>query len=85
MNNPSAFIDKIKNFKAESIDDGVLDKTNKLIADNKDAYSPDKMKTVAAAAMYLCSWSLNILTFNYIYKNVKPLQDAKAAALEDLD
>jgi len=43
------------------------------------------MKTVATAAMYLCSWSLNILKFNVIFKNVKPLQDAKAAALEDLD
>jgi len=38
MSNPSKFIDTIKGFKAETIDEGTLDKTNKLIAEHKEMY-----------------------------------------------
>jgi len=34
------------------------------------------------AASKLCAWSVNIVTFNKIYKNVRPLQEAKDKANE---
>ena len=34
------------------------------------------------AASKLCAWSVNIVTFNRIFKEVKPLQIAKAQSEE---
>jgi dynein heavy chain, axonemal len=36
------------------------------------------------AASKLCAWSVNIVTFNRIFKEVKPLQNAEAKAQEEL-
>ena len=36
------------------------------------------------AASKLCAWSVNIVTFNRIFKQVKPLQNAKETAEEEL-
>lgn len=36
------------------------------------------------AAGKLCAWVINIITFNRIYKQVKPLQDEKDRATEDV-
>lgn len=33
----------------------------------------------------MCSWVLNIITFNRIFKEVKPLSEAKDAAEADLN
>jgi dynein heavy chain len=38
------------------------------------------MKGKSIAAAYLCSWIVNIVKFNTIYKKVKPLKDAADAA-----
>ena len=41
------------------------------------------MKGKSTAAAYLCSWIVNIVRFNSIFKKVKPLKDsADAAVLE---
>ena len=37
------------------------------------------------AASKLCAWSVNIVIFNRIFKKVRPLQEAKDKANEDLD
>jgi dynein heavy chain len=34
------------------------------------------MKGKSVAAAYLCSWIVNIVTYNTIFKKVKPLKDA---------
>ena len=36
------------------------------------------------AASKLCAWSVNIVTFNRIFKEVKPLQIAENKASEEL-
>ena len=36
------------------------------------------------AASKLCAWSVNIVTFNRIFKEVKPLQNAEQKANEEL-
>lgn len=35
--------------------------------------------------MILCTWSLNIVTFNKIFKNVKPLVEAKNKAIDEVE
>lgn len=43
------------------------------------------MKSQNYAASKLCAWSTNIVTFNRIYKEVRPLQLARDKANDDLD
>jgi dynein heavy chain len=43
------------------------------------------MKGKSLAAGYLCSWIVNIVNYNTIYKKVKPLQDAAQAAQDTAD
>lgn len=41
------------------------------------------MKGKSVAAAYLCSWVVNIITYNSIYKKVKPLMDSAQAAEQE--
>jgi dynein heavy chain len=43
------------------------------------------MKGKSVAAAYLCSWIVNIVTYNTIYKKVKPLKDAADLAQATAD
>lgn len=43
------------------------------------------MLSQSFAASKLCAWSVNIVIFNRIFKKVRPLQEAKDKANEDLD
>lgn len=43
------------------------------------------MKGQNYAASKLCAWSTNIVDYNRIYKQVRPLQLARDKANEDLD
>ena len=43
------------------------------------------MVSQSFATSKLCAWSVNIVTFNRIYKNVRPLQEAKDKATEELE
>lgn len=43
------------------------------------------MKGKSVAAAYLCSWIVNIVTYNTIYKKVKPLSDAAEEAQSTAD
>jgi len=83
MNNPAKFLDQILAFNAEAIDDSVLVNVKKLMED--PGYTSEKMKTQNYAAMILCTWSINIVKFNSIFKMVKPLVESKNAAQEELD
>lgn len=38
------------------------------------------MKSKSFAAAFLCSWIVNIVTYNTIFKKVKPLKDAADGA-----
>jgi len=43
------------------------------------------MKGKSVAAAYLCSWIVNIVTYNTIFKKVKPLKDAADEAQSTAD
>jgi dynein heavy chain len=80
MNNPNQFIEKIRSFKAEVIEDKKLEALKPVLA--MDYFKPGKdgMGRYSEAGSYLCGWMVNVVKYNAIYKKVKPLQDSAAEA-----
>lgn len=72
------FLEQIINFNGENIDATILENVGKLMANPQ--YNVETMKSQNFAAMMLCSWSVNIVIFNRIFKNVAPLVASKNAA-----
>jgi len=85
MNQPEKFLERVMKFDGTDIDQGILDQVNKIIDDPAKKYTEKDMSGQSFAASKLCAWSVNIVTFNRIYKEVRPLQLAKEKANEDLD
>lgn len=78
MNNPKKFIEEIQNFNGEAIDEWKLDMLKPLLS--QDWFNFEIMKGKSQAAAFLCSWIVNIVNFNRIFKLVKPLKDSADAA-----
>ena len=78
MNQPEKFLDRVLTFNGEDIEQGILDTVYKIIDDPSKKYTEKDMLGQSFAASKLCAWSVNIVTFNRIFKEVKPLQNAKA-------
>ncbi|CAK4109520.1 unnamed protein product [Aphanomyces euteiches] len=74
MNNPGAFLDSLKVFKGEDIPEADILRVEPMIADPE--FTAEKMSSKSSAAANLCSWVVNIYTFNRIYVRVKPLMDS---------
>ncbi|RLO10654.1 hypothetical protein DYB28_016073, partial [Aphanomyces astaci] len=74
MNNPGAFLDSLKVFRGEDIPEADIGRVEPMIADPE--FTAEKMASKSAAAANLCSWVVNIFTFNRIYVRVKPLMDS---------
>lgn len=85
MQNPIKFTEMIKTFKGEDIEESVLDNVNKIINDYEAQFTIEVMAKQSQAAMFLTTWLLNIIIFNKIFKNVKPLDDAKNKATEECE
>uniref|UniRef100_A0A0G4GMS7 Dynein-1, subspecies f n=1 Tax=Chromera velia CCMP2878 TaxID=1169474 RepID=A0A0G4GMS7_9ALVE len=81
MNNPGQFLEQVAAFDAENMDDETVDRIQPIISQPFFNYETMKSKSIAAA--YLCNWVLNIVTYNRIYKKVKPLMDRLAEASEE--
>ncbi|KAH8076432.1 dynein light chain binding protein [Aureococcus anophagefferens] len=84
-----AFKEQLEAFRGEDIDPDIVRRCEPYLADPNFSY--EKMKTKSAAAANLCNWAVNIITFNQVYKKVKPLmdqleqaQETKRAAEKDL-
>jgi dynein heavy chain len=82
MNNPEKFLERVLKFDGTDIDQSILDVVNKIITDPSKKYTEKDMVSQSFAASKLCAWSVNIVTFNRIFKNVRPLQEAKDKATE---
>jgi len=78
MNNPVKFIDEIKALDGRDIDEAILARIAPIRAEPFFTY--DIMKGKSQAAAYLCMYMNNIITFNTIYKNIKPLMESAEAA-----
>jgi dynein heavy chain len=78
MKEPKKFIKEIQEFDGDNIDDWKLEALKPLLAE--EWFTADIMKTKSQAAGFLCSWIVNIVNYNSIFKKVKPLKDAADAA-----
>ncbi|EQC33295.1 hypothetical protein SDRG_09276 [Saprolegnia diclina VS20] len=78
MNNVGQFLDSLKVFRGEDIPEADVARLEPLIADPE--FTTEKMLSKSAAAANLCSWVVNIYTFNRIYVRVKPLMDSLEAS-----
>lgn len=86
MNNPAKFMESIQNFNGDSIDDRILTDVRKVIDDPevKPTFNEIDMLKKNYAAAKLCSWVVNILTYNRIFKEVKPLVEERDRATEEV-
>lgn len=73
MNNPPQFLERLKAFKGEDIEQNILDQVNKVISDPTKKYTYNDMTSQSVAASYMCKWSIAIVKFNDIFKKVKPI------------
>ena len=78
MNNAQKFIEEIGAFNGRDIDEGILAKIVPIRAEPFFTFEIMKEKSQAAAYLYL--YVNDIIIFNTIYKNFKPLMDAADAA-----
>lgn len=78
MGNPVKFIDEVKAFRGEEIEQKRLDKCADFL--KKDTFNHASMVNISSAAANLCEWAVNIVGFNTIYRKVKPLMDSAAEA-----
>jgi dynein heavy chain len=85
MNQPEKFLEKVLKFDGTDIEQSILDVVNKIIEDPSKKYTEKDMLGQSFAASKLCAWSVNIVTFNRIFKEVRPLQVSRDKANEDLD
>jgi len=74
MKQPKKFIQEIKAFDGNNIDAKRLKAVRPYLS--QDWFNFDVMRSKSAASAYLCAWVVNIVTYNTIYKKIKPLQDA---------
>ena len=82
MNNPDKFLQEILDFKGETIDETILANVNKIILDPAMEFTEDNIRNKNLAASKICLWIVCITTFNKIYKEVKPLDEAQKKASE---
>lgn len=80
MNNPPQFIERVKSFKGEEIDPNVLVPVQQVINDPGKNFNQKSMTGQSQAAGFLCGWVVNIVIFNKIFKEVKPLVDSRDKA-----
>lgn len=83
LKEPKKFIDEVKAFDGNNIDEWKLDALRPMLAE--DWFNFEVMKNKSLAAGFLCSWIVNIVNYNTIYKKVKPLKDMAEAAQNTAD
>ncbi|CBZ52391.1 hypothetical protein NCLIV_021800 [Neospora caninum Liverpool] len=80
MNDPGKFLDQVRAFDAENMTQETVALIEPIIS--QPFFNFEVMKGKSLAAAYLANWVVNIVTYNNIYRKVKPLMDAFAQATE---
>jgi len=83
MKNSMRFLEDLKSFDATTISDDTLKKLQPILS--QEFFTPEKMKDSSEAAANLCSWVVNIVRYNQVYKNVAPKIAAQKKATEELE
>lgn len=78
MNNPKGFIEQVQAYKGEEIPEWVLKELDPIL--KYENFTFEIMKSKSTAAAFLCSWVVNLVMYNTIYKKVKPLMESADAA-----
>lgn len=78
MNNPKGFIEYVQKYDSENIQEWILKELEPILA--LESFNYDFMFKKSSAAANLCSWVVNTVRYNTIYKNVKPLMESAEAA-----
>ena len=68
-----AFLQSLIDFKGEDIAEDLVKRVQPYLDD--PVFSYDKMKSKSAAAANLCNWVVNIITYNKVYKKIRPLME----------
>lgn len=76
------FIEEVKFFDKDNIDDWKLEKVKPITS--KPEFNYEKMESISSAAANLCTWAVNVLDYNKIYKKVKPLMDTADEAASEV-
>jgi len=78
MGNPKAFLDQIKSYDGDNIQENLLSDVAPILALENFTY--ENMVKKSSAAANLCKWVINIVRYNSIFKKVKPLMESADAA-----
>ena len=78
MKDPNKFINDLKTFDKENIEEWILKEMDVIIGN--DQFKFDIMDRKSKAAASLCKWALAVCSFNKVYKYVKPLEDSAKEA-----
>jgi dynein heavy chain len=81
MGKVDAFLQSLKDYKAEAMTEELIKKLGPLV-ENPD-FNAEAMTKKSEAAANLCSWVVNIYTYNRIWVKVKPLMDALEEATQN--
>ena len=83
MKDPNKFINDLKTFDKENIEEWILKEMDIIIGN--DQFKFDIMDRKSKAAASLCKWALAVCSFNKVYKYVKPLEDSAKEAKQTAD
>jgi dynein heavy chain len=78
MGNPTQFLADVGAFNADDIEEWILKGLEPIL--KIEGFNQKDMEKKSVAASFLCSWIVNIVIYNTIFKKVKPLMDAAEAA-----
>ena len=78
MNNPKAFLEKLAAYDKDNIPDWALTDLEPILA--QPTMNKAAMMQKSEAAANLCSFVVNVVAYNKIYRVVRPLMEGAAAA-----
>jgi len=86
LKNPQAFLDKLKNYKADIDEKRVPEINFKAIADvlADETFTPEIIMSKSSAAAGLCDWVKNIAVYYHVFTTVAPKRAAVEQAQIDL-
>ena len=78
MKDPTKFLDSLYQFDKDGIKDETLALLKPIL--ELDFFNYETMMKKSNAAANLCNWIINIVEYNRIFRNVKPLRESAAEA-----
>jgi dynein heavy chain len=74
MNQPQKFIERLQNYDKNNIPDQALNDLKPIL--DQPFFNEQTMKGKSEAAANLCSFVVNVINYNRIWRRVKPLMES---------